>query len=171
MCSSRFPHPLSFIAAQAVFIALAVMISITPARAQEEAVKEKKEKTPNFEMDLPVPAGQPVKGIKVPFYGADGTTLQMVLEAEVARRVDDSNIEMDQMKINATSDDGSKMLVEMPQSVFNMETRMLSGEKGVAITRDDFEITGGAGEFDLKSRFGKVIGNVKMIIHDLESLE
>lgn len=165
---------------QAACLALGLLILLHPCRAQDEANEEKRESgnkeesaasSSGFEIDLPVPAGQPVKGIKVPFYAADGTTLQMVLEAGVARRVDDSNIEMDQMQVDATSEDGSKILVEMPQSVFNMETRMLSGEKGVSIKRDDFQITGSAGEFDLKSRFGKVLGNVKMIIEDLETLE
>jgi hypothetical protein len=139
----------------------------SPAKADVEPKKE----DAGYGMELPVPAGQPVKGIKVPFYGPDGTTLQMTVEADLARRIDDANIEMENMKIEAMSDDGAQIFVEMPRSVFNMEVRMLAGENGVIIKRDDFEISGRAGEFDLKTRFGKVMGNVKMIIMDAEVLE
>jgi hypothetical protein len=59
----------------------------------------------------------------------------------------------------------------MPQSVFNIESRMLTGENGVLIKRDDFEIRGKAAEFDIKSRFGKVLGNVHMIIYSTEDFE
>jgi hypothetical protein len=138
---------------------------------QAQAADKPEKEDAGYGMELPVPAGQPVKGIKVPFYGVDGTTLQMTVEADVARRIDDANIEMENMKIEATSDDGTQIFVEMPRSVFNMEVRMLTGENGVTIKRDDFEISGRAGEFDLKTRFGKVMGNVKMTIMDQEVLE
>ncbi|MEX1119385.1 MAG: hypothetical protein WEB60_11395 [Terrimicrobiaceae bacterium] len=123
-----------------------------------------------FDLSM-IPPGQPVKGLKIPYYGADGTTLQMTFEAEVARRVDDSNIELENLKIDAVGDDEKKFLVEMPQSVFNIESRMLTGENGVLIKRDDFEIRGKAAEFDIKSRFGKVLGNVHMIIYSTEEFE
>lgn len=128
--------------------------------------------TPDDDFDLSmIPPGQPVKGLKIPYYGADGTTLQMTFEAEVARRIDDANIELDNLKIDAVGDDEKKFLVEMPQSVFNIESRMLTGENGVLIKRDDFEIRGKAAEFDIKSRFGKVLGNVHMIIYSTEDFE
>lgn len=132
------------------------------------ATASAKEDDNDFKFDIPVPEGQPVKGVKIPYYGADGTSLQMVFEAEVARRVDDTNIEMDNLKIDANTDDNKKLFVEMPHSIFNMESRILSGDQGVTIRRDDFEITGTAGEFDIRKRFGKVLGNVKMVIYNLE---
>jgi len=85
--------------------------------------------------------------------------------------VDDVNIELENLKIDAVGDDEKKFLVEMPQSVFNIESRMLTGENGVLIKRDDFEIRGKAAEFNIKSRFGKVLGNVHMIIYSTEDFE
>lgn len=126
--------------------------------------------TDDFDLSM-IPLGQPVKGLKIPYYGEDGTTLQMTVEADVARRVDDVNIELENLKIDAVGDDEKKFLVEMPQSVFNIESRMLTGENGVLIKRDDFEIRGKAAEFDIKSRFGKVLGNVHMIIYSTEDFE
>jgi|GEM_PF-876335 len=124
------------------------------------------------ELDLSlVPAGQPVKGIKIPYYAADGVTLQMVFEAGTARRIDDENIEMENLKITGDSDDGRKFSVEFPRSLFNIDKRMLTGDQGVVISREDFEITGKAAEFDIKTRNGKVLGNVKMIILSTEGFE
>jgi hypothetical protein len=137
-----------------------------PARAEATPDSDSEE----FDLSI-VPPGQPVKGLKVPYYAEDGTTLQMMIEAKEARRVDDSNIEMQDLKIDAVSEDQKKFLVEMPQSVFNIESRMLTGEKGVLIKRDDFEIRGREAEFDIKHRFGKVLGNVQMIIYSTEGME
>jgi hypothetical protein len=139
--------------------------------AQETPRPEASPEADPTDFDIPVPEGQPVRGIMIPYYGADGTTLQMTVSADVAQRIDDENIEMENMSIDAISDEGAKILVEMPHAVFNMESRTLKGDKGVTIEREDFEIEGNAGEFDVRTRFGKVIGNVKMIILEMEPLE
>lgn len=140
--------------------------------AEQGGEKEAPAATPDENLDLSmVPAGQPVKGIKIPYYGPDGVTLQMVFEAETARRIDDSNIEMENLKIEGDSDDGRKFFIEFPRSLFNVEKRTLTGDAGVSIRREDFEITGKAAEFDIKTRNGTVIGNVKMTILSTEGFE
>ena len=160
---------------QLLFFLVAVILPVV-VTAQEEPKSEATPEaaaaasTDDFDLSM-IPPGQPVKGLKIPYYGADGTTLQMTVEAEVARRVDDVNIELENLKIDAVGDDEKKFLVEMPQSVFNIESRMLTGENGVLIKRDDFEIRGKAAEFNIKSRFGKVLGNVHMIIYSTEDFE
>lgn len=144
------------------------------AESTPKAGAPAKEKTPDsnegFDVEM-IPQGQPIKGLKVPYYAADGTTLLMTIEASTARRLDDSNIEMENLRIDAVDEEQKKFQVEMPQSVFNIETRALSGEHGVLIKREDFEIRGQQAEFDVKTRFGKVIGNVRMIIYNTDQIE
>ncbi len=115
------------------------------------------------EFDFPVPMGMPVNGIKIPQYDDDGKLL-MLLEAGVAKKVDDQHIEMEDLKLQALDASGEKIFVELPQAVFNLETRIITGEKTARIYRDDFEITGDGIDFNTKTRFGTLRGNVRMVI-------
>lgn len=139
-------------------------------KSKEEAKKDdgKSDSDPaNF--DIPVPIGVPVKGIRVPQYNEDGKQV-MLFDAEVARKIDEDNIAMEQLKIEATSEDDKKFYIELPKAVFNLQTRILAGTDRINIKRDDFEITGDAGEFQTKTRFAKITGDVKMIIFNTENL-
>jgi hypothetical protein len=122
------------------------------------------------EIDIPVPDGVPVKGIKVPSYSADGKLL-MMLDAEQARKLDADRIEFENLKIDAYSDDDKKIYVELPRSIFNLTTRILTSESRVLIRREDFELVGDAGEFYTKNRFAKILGNVKMTILSTENFD
>ena len=115
-------------------------------------------------MDIPVPIGEDIKGIRIPYYGEDGKTLQMTFDAEVARKLDETHIEMENLKIDNYSEDEKDFYIELPTAIFDLETRILTGDKSVLIRREDFEIVGDAVEFHTKNRFGKILGNVKMII-------
>ena len=122
------------------------------------------------EIDIPVPDGVPVKGIKVPSYSADGKLL-MMMDAEQARKLDADRIEFENLKIDAYSDDDKKIYVELPRSIFNLTTRILTSESRVLIRREDFELVGDAGEFYTKNRFAKILGNVKMTILSTENFD
>ncbi len=121
------------------------------------------------EIDIPVPDGVPVKGIKVPSYSPEGKLL-MLLDAEQARKLDAERIEFENLKIDAYSEDDKKIYVELPRSIFNLTTRILTSESRVLIRREDFELVGDAGEFYTKNRFAKILGNVKMTIWSTENL-
>jgi hypothetical protein len=122
------------------------------------------------EIDIPVPDGVPVKGIKVPSYSTDGKLL-MMLDAEQARKLDAERIEFENLKIDAYSDDDKKIYVELPRSIFNLTTRILTSESRVLIRREDFVLVGDAGEFHTKNRFAKILGNVKMTILNTENFD
>jgi hypothetical protein len=137
-----------------------------------KATKEKSEpahEESEQEIDIPVPDGVPVKGIKVPSYSPEGKLL-MMLDAEQARKLDADRIEFENLKIDAYSDDDKKIYVELPRSIFNLTTRILTSESRVLIRREDFELVGDAGEFYTKNRFAKILGNVKMTILSTENL-
>lgn len=134
----------------------------------DKKTEEKKDEAAEF--DIPVPVGVPVKGIRIPQYNEDGKQI-MMFDAEIAKKIDADNIEMENLKIEAVSDDDKKFYIELPKAVFNLQTRVLNGTERISIKRDDFEITGDTGEFQTKTRFAKVIGDVKMIIFNTENLE
>lgn len=165
---------------------LASSVALSPLAAQEqkpqtspqpEARKEEKSKKKGGDdsgaakdFDIPMPVNVPVKGIQIPHYGENGQLI-MLMNADVARKTDDTHIEMENLKIDAYSDDGKKFYIELPKSVFNLENRVLTGNDRVLIRREDFEIRGDQGEFETKTRFAKVIGNVQMIIYSADNFQ
>lgn len=121
------------------------------------------------QIEIPVPLNVPVQGVKIPHYGSDGS-LQMLFTATTATKTDDDHVEFKNLWIGAYNTDGSKFDVQLPESVLNLKTRVLKGDSGVLISRDDFKIEGDAVEFYIKSRRGLITGNVKMTIYNTDKL-
>ncbi len=144
--------------------------SASTGKATKKAARETKGSDSAQDIDIPVPEGIPVKGIKVPSYSAEGKLL-MMLDAEQARKLDADTIEFENLKIDAYSDDDKKIYVELPRSIFNLTTRVLTSESRVLIRREDFELVGDAGEFYTRNRFAKILGNVKMTIFSTEKFD
>lgn len=113
--------------------------------------------------ELPVPEGMPVTGIKVPHYDDEGNLL-MVLEASVAKRSQPQTIEMEDLKLEAIDEEGKKILIEMPVSTFDLDSKVLKGDKNASIQREDLRVTADSLEFDTNTRFGKLRGNIKMVV-------
>lgn len=112
---------------------------------------------------MPVPVGMPVLGLKIPHYDENGK-LVLVFESQSAKKIDESHVEMSNLKMESLDQDGNKIFVELPQSLFNLDTRILTGDNGALIKRSDFVITGDKIEFNTKTRFGTMRGNIKMVI-------
>lgn len=113
--------------------------------------------------DLPMPVGIPVNGVRIPHLGDDGQVL-LLMEADVATKIDESLVELEGLRIEATDEEGREILVEIPHAFFNLDNRVLEGGKSATIKREDFEIVGDSLEFDTQTRFGTMRGNVKMTI-------
>ena len=141
----------------------AAVASPADGKTDRKADGDSKEARDPGEFDIPVPINMPVHGIKIPHRDEKGR-LVLVLEAEVANKLDDQRIEMTNMTIDAFDEDGKKIFIELPSSIFNLDTRILVGSPHALIRREDFEITGDSLEFNTKTRHGTVRGNVKMII-------
>jgi Lipopolysaccharide-assembly, LptC-related len=133
----------------------------TAAEKKQEGADGKPSDTEGF--DVPVPVGIPVKGIKIPHRNEEGK-LVMTIEAEVATKLDEHHVDMQNMKIESLDDDGKKVNVEMPHSIFDLDTRVLTGDKHALIRRDDFEITGDSVEFNTKTRNAILRGKIRMVI-------
>ena len=121
-------------------------------------------------IDVPIPVGIPVLGLKIPHYDENGK-LAMAFETESAKKIDESQIEMTFVKLEVIDQEGDKIFVELPQSLFNLDTRILTGHMGALIKRSDFVITGDQVEFNTETRFGTIRGNVKMVISTENNLQ
>jgi hypothetical protein len=141
-----------------------------PGKTPKKVKPESKKAAEPQDIDIPVPEGVPVKGIKVPSYSPEGKLL-MMLDAEQARKLDADRIEFENLKIDAYTEDDKKIYVELPRSIFNLTTRILTSESRVLIRREDFELVGDAGEFYTRNRFAKILGNVKMTIFNTEKFD
>ena len=135
----------------------------------EAAKKETAGKKPDGDegFDVPVPIGIPVKGIKIPHRNEAGK-LVMTIEAEVATKLDEHQVDMQNMKIESFDDEGKKINIELPHSVFNLDTRMLTGDSHALIRREDFEITGDSVEFNTKTRYAVLRGKIRMVIQSTD---
>jgi hypothetical protein len=78
---------------------------------------------------------------------------------------------MENLAIEIHNDDGTTFHVAMPHAVFNFDTKLLTSDTPTTIKRDDMIIDGDKAVFDVKKRFGRVIGNVKMTIFNTGNIQ
>ena len=110
-------------------------------------------------IDLPVPVGEPVKGIKIPQYDEKGK-LTMNLSAETAKKIDDRQVEFGKLKVQFADQEQQEIVVEIPHSFIDMETKVLVADSPTTIHREDFDIVGQGAQFDTVSRRGILKGHV-----------
>jgi hypothetical protein len=151
-------------------VAVAMIAAIPSSRADDPKPKptaspEEADKSADF--DIPVPMNIPVKGIKIPHRNEEGKLI-MTIEAETAKKLDEKHVEMENMKIDSYDDDGKTVKIEIPHSIFDLDTRILSGDSQTLIRRDDFEITGDSVEFNTKTRHATLRGKIHMIIQSAD---
>jgi hypothetical protein len=117
--------------------------------------------------DLPVPIGHEVKGLRVPIRNEEGK-VQMQFDMETATRLDDQNIEMHTVTIQTYNEQTGKpdAKIDLQTSIMNLDTNVITTKEAVRITREDFALTADGGEFNSKTRQGRVIGNVHLVIYN-----
>jgi hypothetical protein len=179
--SANFPRSCASSARSVKWFSRLALVLVAPATLLAQTAGEKKKPeakpTPKKEakpattteaerinqMMQSVPEDQIFQGIQIPNYGPDGK-LQSLFSAKSAKRIDDRQIEMGGLKIEIHNNDGTTFHVEMEHSVFNFDTNTLTSDTPTTIKRDDMIINGDRAEFHIKNRFGRVNGNVKMVI-------
>jgi hypothetical protein len=120
-------------------------------------------------ISVPVPPGHDAKGLVIPYRDAQGN-MQMRFTMEVGNRTDVDHMDMTTLLIETFDDEGKgEMTIDLPQSILDLNTRVITTESGVVIKRADFELTGKTMEFNTETRAGKVGGNVRMLIYNLEN--
>jgi hypothetical protein len=120
---------------------------------------------------LPIPIGHAVKGLRVPFRDDEGK-MEFRMDIEWARRLDEQNVEMRSSVIQTYDQETNKpsAKVELKTSVMNMDTNVIVSHEPIVISREDFRLTGDSMEFNTKTREGRVIGNVRLIIYNHDEL-
>ena len=126
-------------------------VTATPLPSPSKASGEK--------IDLPVPIGEPVKGIKIPQYDENGK-LTMNLIADIARKLNERQVEFTKLKVQFSDQEEKEIIVEIPHSTIDMETKILMADTPTTIHREDFDIVGEGAEFDTVARRGILKGHV-----------
>ena len=122
-------------------------------------------------LDLPVPKGQPQKGLRIPIHSPDGK-LMMSFQIGVAEVVDADNIKMGELRLETFKESGEHEFdIDLPDSVFNAKSKELTSKAKVTVKRHDFEITSNSVTFNVETRSGKFGDGVKMIIFDARADE
>lgn len=126
------------------------------------------EKNPS-KLSVPVPPGHDAKGLVIPMRNEAGQ-MQMRFTMQVGRRTDTDHLEMTTLLIETFDEEGNEeMSINLPQSRLDLNTRVITTEKGVLIKRSDFEITGQSMTFNTETKAGHLGGKVRMLIYNLEN--
>lgn len=140
-----------------------------PAKGKGKKGKEEKteeESDASGRINLPIQKGHDSFGLKIPYENAEGV-LQMIFKVGRASRLDEDHVQMAELEVETFDDDGkSEMVIDLPVSILDLNTRLLTTESKVTIRRSDFEITGNSMEFDTKTKQGRLAGNVRMLIFE-----
>jgi hypothetical protein len=87
----------------------------------------------------------------------------------VAKRIDADHIDMSDMQVETFDEQGQhEMYIDLPTSVLDLNTSVISTRKHVTIRREDFILTGETMEFNTKTKQGSLGGSVKMLIYNLD---
>ncbi|MEO6785258.1 MAG: hypothetical protein ABI318_03905 [Chthoniobacteraceae bacterium] len=117
-------------------------------------------------LDLPVPKGQPQKGLRIPIYSPEGK-LMMSFQIGVAEVIDADNIKMGDLHLETFKENGEhEFNIDLPNSIFNAKTKEVTSKAHVTVKRHDFEISGNSMTFNTETKVGKFGDGVKMIIYD-----
>lgn len=122
-------------------------------------------------LDIPIPINYAAKGIRIPSRDGNGQ-VRMFFNIVSTLRVDDGHLRMTGLRIETFDDAGMPDLnIDMPLSLLDLKTNLISSNDPVTIHRADFEITGAHATFDPQSRRGKFTGPVRMLIFNHDTLD
>ena len=160
-----------------VFAAAAVVLVLAQsAVAKGNKSKDDKKKTKDGQdanapaLNIPIPPGHTAEGVVFPVF--DKGRLQMNLKMEVAKRLDNTHMEATALNIETFDENGkSEMQIDMPRSVLDLNTKIVTSNVPVTIRRADFEVTGETMTFNTETRYGKMIGKVRMLIFNHDAVK
>lgn len=118
-----------------------------------------------------LPVGQAHRELEIPSF-KNGAPASMVM-AKTMTRTDDENMFLEQMNIWMYGPPGEAdkdLRVQLRTAIYHMPTNIIASEERSRITRSDFDLQGDSLIFDTATGQGKMVGNVKMILHDASAL-
>jgi hypothetical protein len=111
-----------------------------------------------------LPLGKPNLKVKIPQF-KDGE-LECVMRAEEMTRIGDDDIDIKTMNIEFVEDGEPSMTINLLEANYNLTDRLLSTDKRAVVQRADFTLVGDSLDFDTVKRHGRMMGKVRMVIHD-----
>ena len=121
-------------------------------------------------IQLPLPVGKNGLNVKIPDTDAAGKLLSLLM-AQKATRLDDDRVKMESMHMDFNQADGKGSFhIVMPACILNLKTHLVTSDDPVTISTQDFELTGEKMEFNTLEREGRLVGSVRMVIHNLKEL-
>ncbi len=127
-------------------------------------------KAPASLTNIPLPVGQEAKGLVLPDFDLQGH-LRARFEAVTAKRTDNDHLHFNGLKMTTfTAENATELLIDMPVSTLDLNSRVITSQERTKVARADFEITGDRMTFDTVARKGTLVGNVKMVIKEQSKL-
>jgi len=161
-----------FFGAPSVFFLFALLSCVTLAGGKSPTPEPKATAKPKARpkpeegvTNVPIAAGHDARGLVLPDFDRQGR-MRGKLEAGVTRRLDDENIEFQNVKFTTFIPETEKpdLQVSMSKSVFNLKTQILNSSERTTVKRSDFEVSGDTMQFEMLTRKGTLSGNVKMVV-------
>ena len=119
---------------------------------------------------FPLPQGEDANKIRIPETGPDGRLLSQLMALK-ATRIDNEHVRMNEMNLDLFHPDGKEDFhIIMPTSIFNLKTRIITSQDPVTVHTQDFDLTGEKMEFNTVDRTGRLIGKVRMLVHNLKQV-
>jgi hypothetical protein len=156
------------------FFLTAGILSCVALAADPKATPGKPEPSPKGGASLtniPLPIGQEAKGLVLPDFDIEGR-MRARFEAIRAKRTDADHLELQGLRMTTfTPENATELMIDMPLSTLDLNTRVLTSHARTTVTRSDFNIAGDTMRFDTVARKGTLVGNVKMVITDQADLK
>jgi len=145
-----------------VFFFCCVFLSNVVSDDAQEAPKQTKSglKAAQF-----MPINKPNIRIKIPQF-KDGE-LDCVIRAEKMTRVSDNDVNIKGMNIDFFENANKEMRVYFKSAIYNLMQNKIKSKDLTQVSRPNyFTLTGESLEFDVDKRQGRMIGKVRMVLHD-----
>ena len=115
--------------------------------------------------DVPITQGHDAKGLILPEFDINGK-LRGKLQAGVTRRLDDQNVEFENVRFTTflPETEAPNLDITVSDAVFNIKTQVLTSNARATVKRSDFEASGDTMRFEMLTRLSTLEGNVKMIV-------
>lgn len=121
-------------------------------------------------INIPIPPGHTAEGVVFPVF--EKGRLQMNFKMNEAKRLDNGHLQATALNIETFDEKGaSEMTIDMPRSVLDLNTKIVTSDVPVTIRRADFEVTGETMTFNTETRQGRMIGKVRMLIFNRDEAE
>jgi hypothetical protein len=142
--------------------------SIDPAEAQQLGAGLLQAALPPDVTNM-FPIGRAFKGVAIPSY--QGTELRTVMHAEVITRVDEQYLDLVKLVISVYNSAGvADTTISMDEAAYDIVLGELRSKTPATIKQPKFTLTGETMIFDAASQVSRLVGNVRLIIPDIDSV-